>query len=123
MFERLRGRLRLPVSPGVRSFERNLQGAEANGNPEEFLASALREIAIKSAKLKNPDCETRQTLRQVCEAAHACDTSVEALLILLKQTWMELPQALCGHHAEAQAALSGIISICREEYFDAQRPA
>lgn len=122
VFQRLRGSLHHhdPVMEEI-SNAKSPRDGDGTGDPDDCLSNALREVLVRGIPAGGPDHETRHLLRNICEAAHASHANVEDVLILLKETWMELPEARQSHYAEAQARLSHIISLCIEEYFLDQR--
>lgn len=77
------------------------------------LRAALRSDAHGGAR----DGELRRLLRQGCDAARARDVRAEQVLILLKETWHELPEARPGPYFDLGPTLTHVISLCIKEYY------
>jgi hypothetical protein len=124
VFQRLRGSI-IGREPAARTIsgDASIRLGDGNGNFEEFLVSALRQVLTSGVTDRRTSCETRQLLRKICDAARANDTTIENVLILLKETWALLPETRVGPPADAQATLSRIVSICIEEYYAGQPPS
>ena len=83
----------------------------------ELTRTALLVALHDAAHGRVLDGTVRPVLRQVCDAARACDARVEHLLILLKEACLELPEARRANHDDAQDTLARVITLCIEEYY------
>ena len=84
--------------------------------------SALRGACLVDIRISDRDVQMRMLLRRICDDARARDVHVEQLIVLLKETWHELPQAALMSHSDAEAVLSRVVSLCIDEYYAPRRP-
>ena len=59
----------------------------------------------------------RETLRDVCAAAHARGLHAEQVLVILKEAWRSLPDGRDTIQPDADAALGRVVSLCISEYY------
>lgn len=83
----------------------------------ELLRATLRTALRLDAHGGARDGEVRRMLQQGCDAARSRNVRAEQVLILLKETWNELPEARPAPHFDTGPTLTRVISLCIKEYY------
>jgi hypothetical protein len=74
------------------------------------------EIALGAATSVRED-ELRAVMRELCGDAHRQGVRPEALILLLKNTWMSRPDLAATRRGDTKVILDHIITLCIEEYY------
>ena len=74
------------------------------------------EIALGAATSVK-EGELRAVMRELCDDAHRQGLRPEALIRLLKTTWMSRPDLAPTRLGERKVILDHIITLCIEEYY------
>jgi hypothetical protein len=72
-------------------------------------------LVVRNAGSSNR--EVRELLARACDTARENGLRAEHLLLVLKESWRELPEMRCLNRSEAEDALSRTITLCIEEYY------
>ena len=98
-------------------------GHDAGGSldelTDELLRCALRATA-DDATFDAPVCEA---IHRVCEAAHTYDVHAEALLIIIKARWRQLPEVTRAMSVGKDALLARVISSCIRVFYSRDVPS
>jgi hypothetical protein len=102
---------------------------DANETSDESITNLARDV-LRDALLGAPrdpaharrdDAEAQAALRPLCDVAHARGLHVEQVLILLKDTWRELPEAQHALPSHDATILADVITACIAEYYAPRR--
>jgi hypothetical protein len=74
------------------------------------------EIALGTETSVRED-ELRAVVRELCGDAHRQGLRPEALILLLKKTWMSRPDLASTRRGDTKVILDRIITLCIEEYY------
>lgn len=86
----------------------------------ELARLALHGAILASERASDSDGPVRVLLRRACDFARAREIQVEKLLILIKESWHELPESRRRSHSDSQVMLARVVSLCIEEYYTRQ---
>ena len=87
----------------------------------ELLRQSLRCVLADEYHEESDEAKLRVALREVCERARRDGVRAEHLLIVLKESWRELPERATLPRFHADEALGRVVSACINEYY--QDPA
>ncbi len=80
--------------------------------------AALREAIRRHLAGPSTDRQLREALHRLSDEARAKGLRAEHLIILLKQVWRELPEALqTVEPQEQQQVLARLVTLCIDEYY------
>ena len=86
-------------------------------NLRELLDIVLRRAVYTAGSGYSLSSGLRESMRRVCVLAHGRDVQIERLLVMVKDTWFELPEPrriLQDHSADV---LSRVVTLCIDEYY------
>ena len=83
----------------------------------ELARGTVRTALRPDARFDRADGEVRRLIRQTCDLARAHDIAVERLLVVVKQAWVELPEARQASHTAGWGTLDRVVTLCIEEYY------
>lgn len=84
---------------------------------QEVLRCAIRELPGP----RPPSAELSAALCKLCDAAHERGLHAEQVLILLKETWRDLPEARWSMRHLDGGPLVRSISLCIDEFYAPRR--
>lgn len=91
-------------------------GGESGALPD-LLRQSLRRVLTDTRYSTSDDAKLRVALRGVCERARTDGVRAEHLLIVLKESWRDLPERRALQSYEADDALARVIRACIDEYY------
>lgn len=83
----------------------------------DLLRHSLRCVLAGEQYEESNEAGLRIALREVCERARRDGVRAEHLLIVLKESWRELPERAALPRAYADEALGRVVSACINEYY------
>ena len=98
-------------------------GGTVSGNGMTSRDAYLRELADgalrRAARSERLDLDlgVHELIRQACAVARECGIPAERLLLVLKDSWWELPEARHLARPDAGDVLSRAITVCIKEYY------
>lgn len=82
-----------------------------------LLRHSLRRVLADEPYDEEDEAALRAALRDVCERARRDGIRAEHLLIVLKESWRELPERAALPRFDADEALGRVVSACINEYY------
>jgi len=89
---------------------------------EPLIREALVRVVSAEHERRRTGEDMRILLRELCRQAQADGLSAERLIILLKRRWMAVNDGEYVSRAQAQGALSVLVTACIEAYYEDARP-
>lgn len=113
--------LRAVMDPNTKSDgdgSRNDSTSDTLANLRELTTIVLRRAVYTVSNGYAIDGNLRDSMRRVCKMAQNREVPAEGLLVMLKDSWWDLPEAerVLGHRREE--VLSRVITLCINEYFE-----
>lgn len=103
------------------------QGRAANsGSPTgtqsaaipDLLRQSLRRVLADGRAERSEQGKLRIALRDVCERARRDGVRAEHLLMVLKESWRDLPERAEVPRHDADDVLARLVSACIDEYYE-----
>jgi hypothetical protein len=88
----------------------------------EVTGSVLRAALLADVRVSQGDGQVRLLMQRACDDARAKGVHVEQLIVLLKESWHEIPQTALMSHGDGEAVLGRMVSLCIDEYYAPRRP-
>ena len=86
-------------------------------NLRELLDIVLRRAVYTVGGGYSLSSALRESMRRICVLAHARDVRVEQLLVLIKESWFELPEPERILRDHSGDVLARVITLCIDEYY------
>lgn len=84
----------------------------------ELLRRSLHGVLADERYDDSDEAELRIALRAVCDRARRDGVRAEHLLVVLKESWRELPKQPRLQRPNADEALARVVSACINEYYE-----
>jgi hypothetical protein len=95
-----------------------LDGREVQSSAVLDLASRALRCALQEEKdARATEREVREVLRVLCDTARARGMYAEQVIVLLKETWRDLPEVRRPAPEHEMNALSRVVTLCIDEYY------
>src|SRR5689334_11396013 len=95
---------------------RPMRSGQSEALPD-LLRRSLRDVLADARYKYSDEAELRVTLRDVCTQARRDGIRAEHLLIVLKESWRELPERARLPRYAADQTLARLVSACINEYY------